>query len=160
MAVTGAVVAVVGLGVAVDVSKTQAREGVRQKRATRAVEFSRQQRERRAALRERRIRIGQLNVAAQATGVAESSGELATEAAIATNFAVNVGFGNQLQAARNVIGASQIRTAKSKVRGAVGGAIQGIGANIFQLGGGFESIFGPSTVGGQVEAVLNTEGLF
>ena len=142
MAVTGAIVAVVGLGVSVDEGKKQAREVKRQKTSQRATDFSKQQRERRAALREKRVRTAQLNVAAEATGVGGSSGELATEAALGTNFATNVGFGAGLQEARDVIGASQIRVAKSQIRQGIGQSVQSIGINIFAANDGFTDLFG------------------
>ncbi len=141
MAVVGAVVAVVGLGVSVAATQSQAREAKIQKTATTAVEFSKRARERRAALKERRIRTAQLSVSAEATGVAGSSGELGTEAALSTNFATNVGFGAGLQETRNVIGASQVRSARAGVRGAVGGAVQGVGTSIFNANGGFNRLF-------------------
>jgi hypothetical protein len=137
MAVTGAIVAVVGLGVSVDAQNEQQDELVAQKRAKRATEFTKVQRERRAALREKRIRTAQLNVAAEATGVAGSSGELVTEAALSTNFAVNTGFQAGLQEASDVIGASQVRGAKAQVKEGIGQAVQSIGFQAFQANGGF-----------------------
>ncbi len=142
MAVTGGIIAVIGLGVSIDEGKRQTRAAVRQKRAARAVDFGKQQKERRAALREKRVRIAQLNVASEATGVSGSSGELATETAIATNFAVNVGFGNMLQEARDVIGTNQITAAKSRIKQGLGQSVQNIGFNIFQANDGFEQLFG------------------
>jgi len=137
MAVTGAIVATIGLGISIDAQKEQARELVVQKRARRATEFTKVQRERRAALREKRVRLAQLNVAAEATGVSGSSGELATESAISTNFATNVGFQAGLQEASDVIGASQIRGAKAGIKAGIGQSLQSIGFQTFSANGGF-----------------------
>lgn len=142
MAVVGAITAVVGLAVSIDEQKEQTEEQTIQKRAVRATEFSKRARERRQALRERRIKTARLEVAAQATGVSGSSGELGTISTLATQFAANVGFGRGLQKARDVIGASQIRVAKSQVSQAVGSSLQRTGLSIFSSEGGFDSLFG------------------
>ncbi len=141
MAVVGAIVAVVGTAIQVQEGKKQTRELKKQKVATTAIEFSKRARERRAALKERRIRTAQLQVTAEATGVGGSSGELATESALSTNFATNVGFGAGLQASRDVIGASQVKVAKSQVRQQTGGALQRTGTSIFNNNGGFKELF-------------------
>ena len=141
MAVVGGIVSVIGLAINIDEGKSQAREAKRQKIAKRASEFTVAQRERRAALREKRVRQAQLSTASAATGVTGSSGELATEAALSTNFATNVGFLNQRQATVDVIGASQVRQARSRVKQGIGQAIQSTGVNIFSANGGFKDLF-------------------
>lgn len=142
MAVTGAVIAGIGTAVSISEGREQARELKKQKVATSATEFSRRARERRAALRERRIKTGRLQAAAEATGVSGSSGELALESTFSTQFATNVGFGRGLQRSRDIIGASQIRVAKSQVSQAVGASLQRTGISIFSAEGGFDNLFG------------------
>lgn len=142
MAVTGAIIAGVGTAVTIVEGKKQAKEqGIRQ-RAIRATEFGKRAAERRAQVRERRIKTARLQVAAEATGVRGSSGELGLESVFSTQFAANTGFGAGLQEARDVIGASQIKTAKSQVRGAIGSSLQSIGFKAFEANDGFKSIFG------------------
>lgn len=140
MAVTGGILAVIGAGASIDASKAQARSAKREKIASSAMEFSKRARERRAALKEKRIRTAQLRAASAATGVTGSSGELGTEAVLSTNFASNVGFGAGLQAGRDAIGAAQVSAARAGLKGAYAGAVQSMGMNIFSNYGGFKGL--------------------
>lgn len=123
MATASAIIAVIGLALSEEEKAAQAREQKKQKVASRATEFEKRARERRQQIRERRIKTAQLQTSAETTGVTGSSGQLGAESVFSTNFAVNTGFGNQLQASRNVIDASSVRIAKSQQRQATAQSI-------------------------------------
>lgn len=141
----------------------QGREAARaqetQIRAQRAVDTARASREKRAALREKRIMQAQLAQAAQASGVSGSSGELGAASVLATSFATNQGFAAGLQEARNVTDDAIIRQTRAQLRQQLGQSVASLGFDIFRSQGGFNSLFATS-VESDVEDIFNEPGLF
>lgn len=146
MAITGAIITTVGTVASIDAQRDQQKEAEIQRRSQRAVEVSKASREKRAQIRERRIKQARLAVAAEATGTAGSSALAGAQGVLSTQFATNTGFGAQLQQARDVIGASQVRSARAGLRGSIASSVAGIGSNIFSAYGGFENIFGDENI--------------
>lgn len=157
MAIAGAIVAVVGLAISEDARQDAQEAQEEQIRAQRAVDTTKLARERRAAVREKRIKQAQVEQAAQTGGVSGSSGALTAPGVLATQFATASGLQAGFQEARTVSDRAMIKATKAQFQGQMGQSISSIGFKTFAAGGGFDA-FG--SVESDVEGVLNTEGLF
>lgn len=108
--------------------------------------------ERRQQIREERVRRAQVIQASANTGVSGSSGELGAVSNLGNQLGSNIGFNaSQIRSANNITNANQsaadyLSSAQSKLNSAnQWGGFAGLGLNIFQAGGGFNSIFGSMT---------------
>lgn len=148
MAVASAIIAAVGAIYSAEQQSKAAEAQAVQIRAENAVSAAKLARERRAALREKRIMQAQIEQASEATGVAGSSGAISAPGILATQFATNLGFQNTLQAARNVRDDALIAQSKAQVKSQLGQSVSSIGFSAFQGAGGFGSIFSSDTTTG------------
>ena len=134
MAVTGAIIAVIGLGVSIDAQKAQQREAKRQRNIQNASNAAQRDRERRKAIRQRRAAQARIEQASYNTGVAGSSGELAGVGALATDFAVNEAFLASQESLGQQMAASQNRQAGAALRQGYGNLLQQVGMQTFSYG--------------------------
>ena len=157
MAITGAVIATIGLGFTIDATKAQARAGEREAANQASLQATERAKQRRKAVRLQRIKRAQLKQASINTGVAESSGEIAGIAGLASNFAVT---GGELasEEAASIKSLQNVRDiGKAGVKSAVGSALQTIG---FQTIGANLKGKPNLSVEQEIDALFEEEGLF
>lgn len=159
MAAAAIVLSLWGTAESLEQGREAARAQESQIRAQRAVDTAKASREKRAALREKRIIQAQLAQSAQASGVSGSSGALGAAGVLSTSFAVNQGFAAGLQEARNVTDDAIIRQTRAQLGQQLGQSVANIGFDIFRSQGGFSSLFS-SSVESDVENIFNEPGLF
>lgn len=154
-AVTGAVGTIAQIGASGRAQRQQEKaEKLRERQAQLAA-----QRQRVKAVREARIRRGQLEAGAVATGTGGSSGVAGGQAAITTGLASNIAFSQQQEGLASQVGQANISAAQAQSQAATFGAIGGVGQSIFQQAGGFQTIFN-SGGGGTGGGTMQTGGGF
>lgn len=119
--------------------------------------------ERRQQIREERVRRAQVIQSSANTGVSGSSGEIGAVSNLSNQLGSNIGYNtSQIRAANNITAANQrasdfLSSAQSKINSAnQWGQVSGLGLNIFQAGGGFNSIFGSQGMFTQAPAPVET----
>ena len=130
MAVVGAVVAVIGLGLSIDAANKQERATEEEARNIASQEASDRAIQRRKLVRQQRIKRAQLEQAAINTGVSDSSGEIAGVGGLASDFAIGQGFlaSREATSLRSLESARDI--GKARVQSATGSALQSVGFQV------------------------------
>lgn len=158
-AVIGAVIGVAG---AVQSSEAQSQANRQAKKSQKAQEqagyeqkaLQAQQaaQEKRAQIREERVKRAKVLQASENTGVAGSSGEAGAIGSLSTNLASNLGFNKgQIDGAGRISALNQqasdfMSASQNKINEAnTWGAVQGLGTSIFSAAGGFNTLFPSST---------------
>lgn len=152
MAITGAVIAVVGTGYSIYSQQQAAKQ---QKKARRAQERQQQLQYRRSqvqSIRQAQIAAAQQRATAGALGGLETSGVLGGRAAIGAQLGAGLGFASEMSGLSRNISMFQQKAANAMGRAAIGQSIAGLGGQMFTAGGGFESLKGAFS-GGQTSPI-------
>lgn len=119
--------------------------------------------QRRQQVREQRIRTAQIQQSASNTGVAGSSGELGSIAALNTSTGSNIAFSKGATLASEGISAQNQNAADASMRGQLAGSIGQLGGSMISLGmaggaaAGAEGLFGStSKVDTDVSSMINS----
>jgi len=130
MAITGAVIAVIGLGVSIDSAKASKRASDRQSANQASADATERAIKRRKAIRQQRIKSAQIEQSAINTSVSSSSGEIAGVSGTASNFAASESAlsSNAATSLRSLNNARDM--SKAGVKAAYGSALQSIGTSV------------------------------
>ncbi len=131
MAIAGAVIAAIGVGVSIDAAQTGKRARDRQSANVASAEASQRAISRRRDIRKQRIKKAQIEQSAVNTSVAGSSGEFAAVGGLASDFALAAG-ANASRAATSLRTLNNARSMSgASVKGAIGSSLVSIGSSIF-----------------------------
>jgi len=151
MAVTGAIIAVVGTGYSIYSQQQAAKQ---QKKARRAQERQQALQARRSqiqAARQAQIAAAQQRSAAAALGGLETSGAFGGRAAIGSGLGAGLGFSTEMSGLSRNISMFQQKAANAIGRANIGSSIAGLGTSIYGSSGGFD--FGGGNQGTDIKGI-------